>query len=257
MDRRTLVTALGASLVAPFMLRQATPMASPAGTDRPEPIDLGSGISLIDYRFHPGTYPAMIGEIRNATERMIDAPVVSITYPRPDRTDGFTWASPIGPVIDAGGTVPIFGVLPEDADPGTMLATATFALCSLAEPGDYTARQKALSDFIVVTVESERIESTLYNAQGTIVNTGPAIMRDFAIRGIVRDQDGRIAGTTGTPYYSGLTPDTPRKFSIWAGITNKANPFPLLSGTDYTVEIFSETRGPVIAPGCSFGRPWD
>jgi hypothetical protein len=259
MDRRRFVTWLGAGVISPLASHQATPATTADTPGRPDPVDLGGGIVLIDYRLHPGEQPHVVAEIRNDTNRMIDAPVVSLTYPRERESDGFTWASPIIPVIGAGRSVPVFGALPDDAAPGAILASAIFALCSPAEPGEYTRHQQALQDDLVVTVVSERIEDDLYHVQGTIANAGLDVMRDIALRGIVRDSDGRIAGSTASPFWSGLAAGASRDFSMWAGkaVRNKANPFPLLTGTNYTVEIIAGTRGPVSSPGCSFGLPWE
>ena len=256
MNRRGFITWLGASLLIPRDLG-ATPVASPASSEPPQSIDLGSGITMIDYRLHPGEKPNMIGEIRNETERMIDAPVVSLTYQRTDNSTGFTWASPILPVIKAGGTTPVFGPLPDDMPPEHILTTATFALCTAAAPGKYSSLQRALNDDVVITVTSERVEDAVYNAKGSIVNTGAEVVRNVSMRGIVRDNEGRIAGTTHKPYWSSLVPKTPKDFSLWAGGQNKANPFLLIHDANYTVEIIVGTQGFVASPGCTFGAPWD
>lgn len=259
MDRRTFVTWVGAGIIAPLAWRQASPTSSPPAGARPDPIDLGNGITLIDYRLHPGEHPSIIGEIQNETDHMIDAPVVSLTYPRKELSDGFTWASPIIPVVEADGSVPIFGPLPDDADPEIILQTATFALCSPAEPGDFTKYQKEVEDVLVVMKTSERIEETVYTLQGSISNEWRKPIPNISLQGIVRDSSHRIAGTTSGPYWTRLDPNTPKDFSIWAGggSRQKADPFSLLEGTDYTVEIIVGTRGPVASPGCTFGKPWD
>jgi hypothetical protein len=260
MDRRTFVTALGAGILAPVALRQATPPdapATPVPSGRPDPIDLGSGITLIDYRLHPGEQPHIIGEIRNETDRMIDAPVISLTYPRQSGNDGFTWAPPIVPVIGPGLTGPIFGPLPGDSDPQSIIETGQFALCSPAEPREYTAKQQAVEDDLVVTILSERKEESAYNAQGTIENAGRETLRELTLRGIVRDNDGRIAGTTASPFWLTISAGETRDYSIGARGEHKSDPFPLLTGKDYSVELIPGTRGPVASPGCSFGLPWD
>lgn len=257
MDRRTFTTLLGASLITPLVLRQATPAATPAQTGRPDPVDLGRGISLIDYRLYPGELPAIIGEIQNDSDRMIDAPVISLTWPGGGQDNGFTWATPMLPVIGAGDTVGIFGVLPDVVDPGTIVATSRFALCSPADPGMYATLEAQLQLRLEI-LQEDYYEDGRYRCEASLTNMGRETASDTMIRGIVRDADGRIAGTTSSPFTGTVGVNETKTFTLWGGgdLNNKANPSALIDGTGYTVELVAGTRGPVISPGCTFGFPW-
>ena len=113
----------------------------------------------------------------------------------------------------------------------------------------------------MLTVETidEIVGDGSYQGEGTVTNTGTTPATDTMVRGIVRDADGRIAGTTPSPFTSTIEVGETRPFTLWAAgaIRNKANPMLLISGTDYSVEFIAGTRGPVASPGCTFGRPWD
>lgn len=261
MHRRAFIASLAATTVLPRSLSAQTPTASPAATPvagsvRPSPVDLGSDITLVDYRIHPGESLGIIGEVRNDSGQMIDAPVVSISWPRPGQEDGFSWLSPIIPVIDAGGSVPVYGSVPDGEDAEAMVAEPSFALCSPAEPGEFTTLQSAMT--LELTLTTEQVEETSYNARGTIANTGPDIVRNLVLLGVIRDREGRIAGTTQQVFYTAFGV-TSRAFSIWAGINlnNKTNPYVLIDNADYSAEIYAGTRGPLTLPGCQFGLPWE
>lgn len=253
MNRRTFVAFLATSIIAPRSLQQA----SPAASDQPGPIDLGSGITLRDYRLYPGEPPAIIGEIRNETDRMIDAPVISLTWPRDGQHDGFTWAAPMLPVFGPGESTGIFGVLPAGENSGTVIATSRFALCSPAEPGMYAAQEAQLHLNLEV-IQEDYYEDARYRCEASLTNLGTETASDTMVRGIVRDRDGRIAGTTSSPFTSTIGARETKIFTLWGGgdVNNKANPTALISGRDYTVELVAGTRGPVVSPGCTFGFPW-
>lgn len=261
MNRRSFVISAAATLLLPHgMAAQATPSATPAGADRrPEPFDLGSGVTLIDYRVHPGDPAGIIGEIRNDSGRMIDAPVISLTPGPGGANSGFTWLSPLIPVIDAAGTVPVYGPAPEPDDPDAGLQDASFAICSPAEPGPFTAEAEAM-DLDIVLID-EVVDPDVYRLRGTVTNMGNATVRSVELRAILRDAGGRIAGMANSRYLSTLAPGRAYPFSIYAyadpAFSNAVNPFALVDGASYGAELVAGPRGPVTRQGCEFGRPWD
>lgn len=257
MNRRAFITAITAGILLPRLRQPHDPDATPPSGSRPAPIDLGEGLTLVDYRVYPGDRPAIIGELRSDRDEMVDAPVVSLTWPDASRSAGFTWASPLIPVIEPGGSIPIFGPLPESGEAEPSLDSARFALCSPVERGEYTRSWQSLNvDF---RMTHERYRHAAFKGTGIVANPGPGRTPSISVRGIVRDGDDRIAGVTSTPSPGVIPPGEEREFTVWiaASLRNKANPVPLISGLDYSVDIRPGVRGPAIAPGCAFGKPWD
>lgn len=263
MNRRSFMTLLGAAIVPPELPKTGAMLGSNTETvqppQRPAPIDLGHGILLIDYRpFYFTPQNRLIGELRNTTGRMIDSPVVSLYYPLDGRERaGFAYATALLPVIEAGGTVPVFGTIPDETAPETVLATADFALCTSAEPGQYTQRQQQLD--LTIEVINEEFGDGVYLCQGEVINSGDRATTNTMVLGIVRDSERRIIGITHKYILGPIDVGQSSPFSVWAGggLSHKANPFLVLLGSDYTVEIVARIPGPVVLPGCSFGRPWE
>lgn len=262
-DRRAFLSLVGISVALPSALQGApTPVgvggATPGNTNAPDPVNLGSGVTLIDYRVYPASsHNRIIGEIRNTTGRMIDAPVVSFYYAVDgEERAGFAYAAPMLPVVPAHDSVPIFGTVPEGVDPAEVLASADFSLCTPAEPGEYTEREQQLD--LSLQIIEEEIDTNVYRAEGVVRNTGNTTATGTMVRGIVRDADGRVVGSTTSAFTNVIAVSEAKPFTLWGDISlrNKANPFVLLSGDDYTVDIIAGTRGPVVLPGCSFGTPW-
>lgn len=254
---------LGASIVlAPTPRVNAGPetvFSTPKDAGRPAPVNLGDGIILTDYRVYPASpLNRIVGEIRNTTDRMIDAPVVSIYYPvNGEEGAGFAYGAPVLPVIEAGGTVPIFGTIPEGVNPDVAIASADFALCTPAEPGKYTDEEAELSLELFIT--SEKIKDTSYRCDGEVINMAASAAKVSAVYGIFRDPIGRVAGFALTVHIPALEPAAIKPFTLWGAerIASKGNPYLLTSGTNYTVDVRAGTRGPTVTPGCSFGLPWE
>ena len=260
MDRRAFLFLIGASVALPSAPTPARVRGAVLGnSNAPDPVDLGSGIALIDYRVYPASpYNRIIGEIRNTTDRMIDAPVVSFYYTVDgEERAGFAYAAPMLPVVAADGSVPIFGTIPERVDPEEALASADFSLCTPAEPGEYIEREQQLD--LSLQIIEEEIDTNVYRAEGVVTNAGNTTATRTMVRGIVRDADGRVAGSTTSAFTNVIAVSEAKPFTLWGDISlrNKANPFVLLSGDGYTVDIIAGTRGPVVLPGCSFGTPWN
>jgi hypothetical protein len=264
MNRRSFMALFGAAIAFPEQPRMvATPAAdtaTPQANRRPAPVDLGDGIILIDYRVFPEETPhnRFIGEIRNTTDRMIDSPVVSLYYPLDGRERaGFAYATPLLPVIEAGGTVPIFGTFPDGIDPEAALTAADFALCTTAEPGQYTEREQELS--LSIRKIDQLISTGIYGFDGEVTNVGDSLATGTIIRGIIRDADGRVAGTTIGFFTNVIESGSTVPFWVGAGsiVDHRANPVIQLWGGDYTADIVAGTRGPAVLPGCSFGKPWE
>lgn len=264
MHRRAFIANLSAATLLPRTLHAQTPAAIPVATpavpsSRPAPIDLGSGVSLIDYRPHPGDPGGIIGELRNDSDQTIDAPVVSLRWSRPGQDEGFSWLSPMIPVIDASASIPIYGPVPDGERVDAMLTDHRFALCSPAEPGEYTTLAQDMEVEITPTDEATTVDA--YLLKGTITNTGATTARHCYLRGIVRDAAGRVAGMANPIHYAAIVAGGSYAFSLYAfadpELSNDLNPFPLLEGTSYTVEPLAGPRGPVTSPGCVFGMPWE
>lgn len=189
---------------------------------------------------------------------MIDAPVLRLVYAVDGKEGaGFAHASPMIPVIKADETVPVFGAIPNNIGPEASLASADFALCTPAEPGKYALLEQKL-DLSIIPLD-EIVTEDVYGFGGELNNRSDEVAMDTMVRGIVRDAEGRIAGSTISSFTNDIPAGGTVPFSVWAGGTldHKANPMILLSGTDYTVEIVAGTRGPAVTPGCDFGLPWE
>lgn len=236
--------------------RQGTPAATFVSAGRPDPIDLGHGITLIDYRVYPSApNHKVIGEIHNDNNHMVDAPVVSMTYPAPSSArEGFAYASPIVPVMGPERTVPVFGVLPDTDTPEETLRSAAFALCSPVEYGEYSEQQAELS--LTMTMGRETIEPQRYAIPITMSNAGGTTVTDIAVRGIFRDANGRVAGCSERVLVGRLLVGEEREFWVSSGIGEpvKADPFVLIPNRNYSVDIIAGTRGPVIPRSCTSAK---
>ncbi|HWV22651.1 MAG TPA: hypothetical protein VNZ58_00540 [Thermomicrobiales bacterium] len=257
MNRRAFIASAAAAMLLPRLAQSGNDEATPSPTPHPAPIDLGEGITLTDYRVYPGERPAILGEIRNDRSEMVDSPVIGLNWPDAQGFDRFSWASPILPTIGPDETVPIFGILPETDDGATLLETASFTLCSAVGPGEYTAKQQAMT--LKTRVTYERYRPLAFRGTGIVLNAGDTLAVQVAVRGIVRDRDDRIAGVTPAALFASIRPGRQKEFNVWVGqsLQNKANPVPLISGVDYSVDIRIGPLGPVVAPGCTLDRPWE
>lgn len=250
MNRRTFVTSIATGLLTPYSRQSTSTPAAPANL-YPTAIDLGDGITLVDYRVHPGERASVIGEIRNDRDHMVDAPVVVLEWPEARSGAHRTWASPVIPVIEPGGTVPVFGPLPDSGESDSLLHDAEFSLCSPVAAGKYTQLQNALELHFRITWE--RYRHRAFRGAGIVRNLSSAPALQVAVRGIVRDGAARIAGVTPVAFLSTIQVESEKAFTLWMAesLKNKANPVPLISGLDYSVEYVVGTRGPAIAPGCT------
>lgn len=262
MHRRQFLSLIATGLVTPRAAsaqQTATPAATPQHSGRPRPIVLGEGIELIDYRIYPSTdVRRIIGEIWNTRDEMVDAPVMSMSFPGVEEQDGFAYAPPVLPVLRPGESTMIFGVLPAEIDSDERLASGEFGLCSPVGAGEYTDRYISLE--LSIMRDSVVFEDEYLDIRGRIANTSGQRAMFTSVRGLVRDHNGRYAGCTTTAQPGHVVSNGTRDFRIEAGGTINliADPFRLLgTGTNYTVDIIPGLIGPLTAPGCTAGYPWD
>lgn len=230
---------------------EATPDATPTHHGRPRPIVLGDGIELIDYRIYPSPdVPRVIGEISSTRDDMVDAPVVSISFPDLGE-DGFAWASPLLPVMGPGEANMIFGVLPDSIDTNSKLQAAAFTLCTPAEPGSLTELHRDLR-LKVEGVKEER-RKRAFHIEAAILNEGVQPVIRTKVRGMVRDSNDRIAGALREVDLSKLWPNQSKPFGFWESERDDipANPFRLLDDDDrFTIELHPGTIGTMVAAYC-------
>jgi hypothetical protein len=261
MHRRQFIGMIaGAASLSPLlaMARQdATPAATPEHHGRPRPIVLGDGIELVDYRIYPSQdVRRIIGEISSTRDDMVDSPVVSITFPDIEGSEGFAYAPAILPVMRPNQSNMIFGVLPDVIDTDEKLESATFGLCSAVGSGQYSAEESRLKLRISdLAVDHFPTRQLFY---GVINNESLENVPYAMIRGLVRDSNDRYAGCTPAIMMRRLDPLSSQEFSFWSAqsIDTLANPYPMLDGSpNYSTELFAGGLGPITAPGCAIGAP--
>lgn len=253
MNRRQFLGGIAGSFLLPTTTlaqeNDATPAATPQHSGRPRPFVLGDGIELVDYRIYPSSdVRRVIGEIWNTRNDMVDAPVVSMTFP----DVGFAYAVPFMPILRPGESTMIFGVLPDQVDTQDRLESGDFGLCEPAEPGRWTKEYLDLN-LTVSRIES-RVSDSSVNVLGEIRNDGNTRAAFTCVRGLVRDHNGRYAGCSTDNKTGHLLPGNSKQFSLWAGINIPllANPYALLRpGSHYTVDVIPGLVGPLTTPGCA------
>jgi hypothetical protein len=249
--------AVGLSPLQGIARQNATPAATPEHHGRPRPIVLGDGIELVDYRIYPSRdVRRIIGEISSTGEDMVDSPVVSITFPDIEGSDGFAYAPAILPVMHPGQSNMIFGVLPDEIDTNEKLESATFGLCGGVGPGKYAAEESRLNVRISDLVVDHRTNGQRFH--GVITNEGLEAAPYTVIRGLVRDNIDRYVGCTPAITIRRLDPSSSLEFAFWSAqsVDILANPYLMLDGTlNYSAELFPGVLGPITAPGCTIGTP--
>lgn len=256
MHRRQFLRTLAASTLIPSTIaaqeRPGTPAATPQHSGRPRPIVLGDGIELVDYRIFPSPdVRRVIGEIWNTRDDMVDAPVVSMSFPDDEASGESAYASPVTPVLRPGESTMVFGVLPDEIDSAERLGTGTFGLCGPVGSGKYADLYTGLDLSINRDVEDFRPDAV--NIQGQVINNADSVAQFTCVRGFIRDHNGRYAGCAMPVNTGHLAPAGSRNFSLWAAETLDvlADPFLLLKpAMNYSVDVIPGLVGPLTAPGC-------
>jgi len=257
MNRRQFLGGIAGSLLLPTTTlaqeNDATPAATPQHSGRPRPFVLGDGIELVDYRIYPSSdVRRVIGEIWNTRDDMVDAPVVSMTFPDSRDPVEPAYASPSTPVLHPGESTMIFGVIPGKIDTEERLSTASFALCTPAAPGEYT---NLYARFELEAIPEETYFRDHYlNIQGKIYNRSETPALYTKVSGLVRDQNGRYTGATSPSNPGHVSAGGNKRFAIHAGegVNLLADPFRLLTASEsYTVELKAGFVAQVIPARCS------
>lgn len=230
-------------------------------TRMPEPIELGQGLLLVDYRIYPtsNARPAMLGEIKSTLDHRVDAVSISmIDSSEPDAFRAFSYATPAAPTIAPFGTVPVWGVLPETDDHAErLLSRLQFGLCDQVAAGEQTALWDDW-DIVITRYEEIALRSTSLVIYGYIKNMGTTSQGRIVTRGVVRDADGRLLGTTRSQQAAPLDPGETKRFAVGARSSDHihTNAYRMMTSPDYTVSLSIEPTGYPIPPGCHLGAPW-
>ena len=84
---------------------------------------------------------------------------------------------------------------------------------------------------------------------------------NVAARGIFRDSEGRIAGTSEQQLIERIEPGKAAFVVINSPVDEspaiRSDPFKLINGPGYSIDLQVGVPGPPIMDGCEFGLPWD
>lgn len=209
-----------------------------------EVIELAPGLEILSYRFvHSGIYRAasderatfVLGEIRNTTDQILDAPGLQFVLLDGDGNIVSTiYADPILPVIQPGQTMPfesaIFGDEPEPSE----WTTEQIVVC-----GDWgTANRLEQFDPIGLELretEEIRTEDTL-SINGNVFNGTTQPAEGVYVKAAVYDTDGRFSGWLWTVVDVAIPAGKSARFQF----TSSGNPHdPLgVAGSGYTYELW-------------------
>lgn len=234
--------------------------AEPTISDvRPDPIDLGNGLSIQDYRlFTHKEIPRFFAEISNSGDHPVDTPVVAMVFNNGKAGEDFALANPYQPVLEPGRNGVVVGTLPDSNMNHDSLAVAEWLLCESELSTDRASIESA-RDIVVDSVEfSTRDIGGLFLVN--VVNTADVGQSGAYLYGIAYDMDDRLIGTTSVTTIRPLSPGETRELQVWVVPSTRliASPFHFVGAGDlFQVEWMVQPGPPAVNPGCPAVMPWN
>ena len=263
LSRRMLLGGLAASTLIvqnrPAKGQTATPSATPELSSRPEPVELGEGFSILDWRVHPGdNEPRLIVEIHNGTDQVVTTPTVSFAMKDDREGIGAAWAVPWEPVIHPQSSTMLVSSVQDAFTAQEIVDTIDgWQLCQVPQKPDPEIVD-ALSTVTFVDTSWEYWTAGRHYWTSAI-NTSASVHPARVVYALVRDTDGRIAGGVVSSRIL-LTNSEPQAIHIWIDRDNLSPLNATLLLTDpfeMDVEFRVNAMANSIAPGCPAVMPWN
>ena len=259
MNRRRFIASIAGGGISFSALHQQSPRsrlhpndATPAPDDDgsllgplPDPVELGSGLTLVDYHFGTAAgYPRMLAEVVNETGSVIDTPRILMAFR--DRNNNVLMEENLWGFTDL--------ILPDERgqlftefygdDPLEIGEDhIDFSLTQEVSPSTSVGRFYTLD--YEIELESEDMEEESYIGRGSIVNTGGSTIAEATILGVFRNAEDRYIGHTFGFVQSELPPGQFANFTIDVNVRSAVphDPFDVMrEGEDYTIDISATAR---------------
>lgn len=236
--------------------QSATPESS-TGFTWPTPVDIGEGLSVLDWRVHPGTDgPRLMIELRNDREDAMYSPAIS--YRLPDYEPELLWAVPWEPVLQPRSSTVLVAQLPKGYGPADEISLiGGWELCDTVQSVDPGVLD-ALEAVRIDDLQSEPWHGGRHY-WGSLINTSPNRLPHRRVTAVVRAPDGRLAGVVNVADVL-LSDSEPQSFHVWIVGNQESSPLEptvlLDDPLDMKTEFRIQPRGDAIAPGCPAIMPW-
>lgn len=234
------------------------PLGVRAQSEQPDPVDLGNGLEVRDYRLLPDANRMLfIAEVHNLTDEAMDSPTVGVRLPNLESEMNFGWASSVEPVIYPHTSTGVVGVAPVGMKSDSEWSDPEWVLCET--PNNVFASSVAQFDMIP--------ESRIYIRDPkaaevfvSITNKGIPNLENLWFCAQIWDADGRWSGSTfARPFATiaeGETYDT--RFWIAENVAYFPRPLTLMETVDDVSVSISIQPNPVANPkGCPVLMPWN
>lgn len=261
--RRSLLTGLiGSALPASAFSRSqiGNTAATPQGYGWSDPIDLGNGFELLDWRTSiTNDTTRFLAEIRNTSDQVVVAPTIGVILPGLPDSGNYGWANPFTPVIHAGESTFVIGITPAGANHDSHWDGAEWIVCESSETA---------SDFLdtLDDLEYELDSSTAVHRPDwmqcsmSVINVGSDPIWSMRLVGIVRDANDRIAGGTAFSSLTLIEQDETMEMVVNVSpmVEMTASPFDFVSDLSGGSATFSvQPRGHAVNHGCPAVMPWN
>ncbi len=179
-------------------------------------------------------YPIFMGDVQNASDVTLDAPVVGITaFDAEGNILGSSYATPEPPVLEPSARAYLYGSAPRDLPED---AEIEFSFCREPEGStSYTERTAALE--LEILVDEEQRDERSFHADGTVQNNGGDKAETVGVVAVFSNPDGRVVGALSTRLDRNVPAGKSMRWTIDHGVRtfHSNNPFTEHLEADYRV----------------------
>lgn len=259
--RRGFLTGLAVSgfSISGMAMGTPEPDATLATFSWPEPVDLGDGLQILDWRFSLLSSDVyFIAELHNLNGEAVAAPTVGALLPATSSNENYAWGHPFDPVIQPGTSTFLIGqTLPNHQS--NEWDAAEWMICGPTKDADKFLHQLSRIEYQVTSTTIHHRPDWL-QCEVSVTNLGKEQIRNMKVSGIVRDSQGRICGGTALSNIEVLKSGETSEMTInvQPGIDMTANPLRFVNDLTGATSAFSiQPPGAALIPGCSAVMPWN